>query len=155
MYELQHRITTSKNMVIYKQVVRPHRRLQLATVYKKVYSPPLQSQPSSFHWMKLMTKLHCSMYLTCGTYQKGWVSLRAQGTKRQVIYYCAYACPQKNHVMLWNNVTGSLTSLSMICLLLWLCSSGMLKKMTGSFNYLSCSVISDNKYKIRKEIIQQ
>ena len=32
---------------------------------------------------------------------------------------------------------------------------GMLKKMTGSFNYLSCSVISDNKYKIRTEIIQQ
>ena len=63
--------------------------------------------------------------------------------------------PPKNHVMLWNNVTGSLTSLSMIRLLLWLCSSGMLKKMTGSFNYLSCSVISDNKYKIRTEIIQQ
>ena len=31
----------------------------------------------------------------------------------------------------------------------------MIKKMTGSFNYLSYSVISDNKYKIKKEFIQQ
>jgi len=38
MYELQHRINTSKNMARCKQFVRPHRRLQLATVYyKKVY----------------------------------------------------------------------------------------------------------------------
>jgi hypothetical protein len=74
--------------------------------------------------------------LTYGTYQKGRVSLRAQGTKRQVIFHCAYACPKINHVMLWSKVTvtGSLASLSMICLasnilcqlgchLLWLCSS--------------------------------
>jgi len=31
--------------------------------------------------------------------------------------------------------------------------NGMWKKMTGSFNYLSCSVISDYKYKIRREMI--
>jgi len=31
----------------------------------------------------------------------------------------------------------------------------MWKKMTGSFNYLSCSVISDNKYKIRRYMNQQ
>ena len=37
MYESQHRINTTKNMERYKQVVRPHRHLQLATVYKKVY----------------------------------------------------------------------------------------------------------------------
>ena len=37
MYESQHRINTSKNMARYKQVVRPHRSLQLVTVYKKVY----------------------------------------------------------------------------------------------------------------------
>ena len=36
MYESQHRINSSKNMARYKQVIRPHRRLQLATVYKKV-----------------------------------------------------------------------------------------------------------------------
>ncbi len=51
-------------------------------------------------------------------YQKGRFSLRAQGTKRQVIFHWAYACPKINHVMLWNKVTvtGSLASLSMICL---------------------------------------
>jgi hypothetical protein len=32
---------------------------------------------------------------------------------------------------------------------------GMWKKMTGYFNYLFCSVISDSKYKIRREMIQQ
>jgi len=31
----------------------------------------------------------------------------------------------------------------------------MWKKMTRSFNYLSCSMISDNKYKIWREMIQQ
>jgi hypothetical protein len=53
MYESQHRINTSKNMARYKQVVRPHRRLQLATVkYEKVYfgvktiaPPPSTSKP--------------------------------------------------------------------------------------------------------------
>ena len=120
--------------------------------------PLLQRQPSSFHWMKLTTKLHCS------------------STKRQVIFHCANACPKLNHVMLWNMDAGSLTSLSIFndssCLQnslpTWLSPSlalrqccqfavvhGMLKKMTGSFNYLSCSMISDNKYKIRTEIIQQ
>jgi len=138
--------------------------------------PPLQSQPSSFHWMKLTTKYIARCILTCGTYQKGRVSLRAQGTKRQVIFHCAYACPKLNHVMFWNMVAGSLTSLSIFndlsCLQnslpTWLSPSlalrqccqfvvvpGMLKKMTGSFNYLSCSMISDKKYKIRTEIIQQ
>ena len=140
MYESQHHINTSKNMARCKQVVRPHRRLQLATVYKKVYfgvntiaSPP-RSQPSSFHWMKVTKNCIARCISTYGTYQKGRVSLRAQGTKRQVIFNCAYACPKINHVMLWNKVTGSLTSLSMICLaskilcqlgchLLWLCGS--------------------------------
>jgi len=80
--------------------------------------PPLRSQPLSFHWMKVMTKLHCVMYFNLWNYQKGRVSLRAQGTKRQVIFRWAYACPKINHVMLWNKVTvtGSLASLSMICL---------------------------------------
>ena len=56
--------------------------------------------------------------LTYGTYQKGRVSLRAQGTKRQVIFHCAYAYPKINHVMFWNKVTvtWSLASLSIICL---------------------------------------
>ena len=80
MYESQHHINASKNMARYKQFVRPHRRLQLATVqYKKVYfgvktsiaPPPLQSQPSSFNWMKLTTKLHCSMYFNLWNISKG------------------------------------------------------------------------------------
>ena len=33
--------------------------------------PPLQSQPSSFHWMKLTTKLHCSMYFNLWNISKG------------------------------------------------------------------------------------
>jgi len=37
MYESQHCINTSKNMARHKQVVRPHRSLQLVTVNKKVY----------------------------------------------------------------------------------------------------------------------
>jgi hypothetical protein len=118
MYESQHHINTSKNMARYKQVVRPHRRLQLVTVYKKVYfrvntiaSPP-RSQPSSFHWMKVTKNCIARCILT---YR---VSLRAQGTKQQVIFHCTYACPKINHVMLWSKVTGwgSLASLSMICL---------------------------------------
>ena len=28
--------------------------------------PPLRSQPSSFHWRKVMTKLHCLMYFNLG-----------------------------------------------------------------------------------------
>jgi hypothetical protein len=102
-------------------------RLQLVTVHKKVYF--------GVKTIAVKTKLHCSMYLTYGTYQKGRISLpRAQGMKRQVIIHCAYVCPKINLVMLWNKVTGSLASLSMICLaskilgqlgchLLWLCGS--------------------------------
>jgi len=98
--------------------------MQLSSSIKRYNSesrplhPPLRSRPSSFHWMKVMTKLHCSMYFTYGTYQKGRVSLRAQGTKRQVIFHCTYACPKINHVMFWNKVTvtWSLASLSIICL---------------------------------------
>ena len=118
MYELQHRITTSKNMVIFKQVVRPHRRLQLATVYKKVYSPPFKASRRLFIEWSWRQNYIARCILTCGTYQKGRVSLRAQGTKRQVIFHCAYACPKINHVMFWNKVTvtWSLASLSIICL---------------------------------------
>jgi hypothetical protein len=93
--------------------------------------PPLWSQPLSFHWMKVTTKLHCLMYFNLWNIY----SLCAQGTKRQVIFHCAYyLCPKINHAMLWKKVTGSLTSLSLICLaskilcqlgchLLWLCGS--------------------------------
>jgi len=37
LYQSQHHINTSKNMARYKQVVRPHRRLQLANFNKMVY----------------------------------------------------------------------------------------------------------------------
>ena len=42
--------------------------MQLSSSIKRYNSesrplhPPLRSRPSSFHWMKMMTKLHCSMY---------------------------------------------------------------------------------------------
>ena len=126
MYESQHqhRINTTKNMARNNLVIRPHCCLQHATISSikrdnlesRPLHPPLWSQPSSFHWMKVMTIAQC--ILTYGTYQKGRVSLRAQGTKRQVIFHCAYAYPKINHVMFWNKVTvtWSLASLSIICL---------------------------------------
>jgi hypothetical protein len=114
------------------------------TVYKKVFfrvktihcTPPFKASHRLFIEWSWRQNYIARCILTCGTYQKGRVSLRAQGTKRQVIYHCTYACPNINHVMLWNwfKVTGSLASLSMIhlaskilcqlgCHLLWLCGS--------------------------------
>jgi hypothetical protein len=115
------------------RLLGPHRRLQLATVYKKVYfgvkiiAPPLRSQPLSFHWMKVMTKWHCSMYFNLWNISKG--ECFSSCTRHK-----AYACPKINNDMLWNKVTGSLASLSGIrlaskilcqlgCHLLWLCGS--------------------------------
>jgi hypothetical protein len=182
MYELQHRINTSKNMERYKQVVRPHRRPQLATVYKKVYfgvntihcTPPLQSQPSSFHRMKLTTKLHCSMYFNLWNISKGEsfssctrheatgdISLRLcvpqnkschvvkQGYRVLDKSFNDSSCLQ-NSLPTWLSPSLALRQCCQFAVV-----HGMLKKMTESFNYLSCSVISDNKYKIRTEIIQQ
>ena len=142
MYELQHCINTSKKMARYKQVVRPHRRLQLVNVYKKVYfrvktihcTPPIKASRCLFIEWSWRQNYIARCILSCGTYQKGRVSLRAQGTKQHVIFHYAYACPKINHVMFWNKITGSLTSLSMIrlaskilcqlgCHLLWLCGS--------------------------------
>jgi hypothetical protein len=67
--------------------------------------PPLPSQPSSFHWMKVMTKLHCSMNFNWSNISKGES-------------FSSCTRPKINHDMLWNKVTatGSLASLSMICL---------------------------------------
>jgi len=134
MYESQHHINTSKNMARYKQVVRTPPSIKRYTLESRPSPPPLRSQPLSFLWMKVMTKLHCLMYFNLWTYQKGRVSLRAQGTKRQVIFHFAYACPKINTDMVLNKVTGSLAILSMICPaskilcqlgchLLWLCGS--------------------------------
>jgi len=51
----------------------PRHHLQLVTVYKQAYFgvTPLWSQPSSFHWMKVMTKLHCLMYFNLWNISKG------------------------------------------------------------------------------------
>ncbi len=148
------------------------------TLESRPSPPPFQASHRLFiewRWLQNYIARWISIY---GTYQKGIVSLRAHGTKRQVIFYCAYACPKINHVMLWNKVTvtsyrvlgKSFNDLSCLqnSLPTWLSPSfalrqccqlavvhGMWKKMTGSYNYLSCSVISDNKYKIRTEMIQQ
>jgi len=128
-------------MARYKQVVWPHCHLQLASVYKKVYfgvktinPPPFEARCRLFIEWRWQQNYIAWCILTYGTYQKGRVSLHAQGTKQQVIVHCAYACPKLNHVMLWNKVTGSLASLSMIrlaskilcqlgCHLLCLCGS--------------------------------
>ncbi len=98
------------------------------------HTPPFKANHHLFiEWRWWQNYIAWSI-LTYGTYQKGSVSLRAQGTKRQVIFHCAYAGPKINNDMLWNKVTGSLAILSMIrlaskilcqlgCHLLWLCDS--------------------------------
>jgi hypothetical protein len=98
--------------------------------------PPFEASRRLFIEWRWWQNYIARCILTYGTYQKGRVSLSAQGTKRQVILHWAYACPKINHVLLWSKVTvtGSLASLSMICLasnircqlgchLLWLCGS--------------------------------
>ena len=81
-------------------------------------TPPFQASRRLFIEWRWWQNYIARWILTCGTYQKGRVSLRAQGTKRQVIFHCAYAYPKINHVMFWNKVTvtWSLASLSIICL---------------------------------------
>jgi hypothetical protein len=183
MYEFQHRINTTKNMARYKLVVRPLCCLQwnYLVVWKGIIrsqdhcTPPFEASCRLFMEWRWWQNYIARCILTYGTYQKGRVSLRAQGTKRQVIFHFPYAHPKINHVMFWNKVTvtGSLASLSIICLasnilcqlgchLLLLCGSVVnlllwwhVKEDDGSFNYLSCSVISDNKYKNRRQFIQQ
>ena len=83
---------------------------------RPLHPPPFEASRCLFIEWSWQQNYIARCILTCGTYQKGRVSLCAQGTKWQVIFHCAYACPKINHVMLWNKVTGSLTSLSMICL---------------------------------------
>ena len=149
--------------------------MQLSSSIKRYNSesrplqPPLWSQPSSFHWMKVTTNYIACCILAHGTYQKGRVSLRAQGTKWQVIFHCIYACPKivkQGYRVLGKSFNDSSclqnslpTWLSPFLALRQCCQlavvDGMWKKMIGSSNYLSCSMISDNKYKIRREIIQQ
>ncbi len=77
--------------------------------------PPFKASRRLFNEWRWRQNYIAGCILTYGTFQKGRVSLRAQGTKRQVIFHCTYARPNINH-MLWNMVTGSLASLSMICL---------------------------------------
>jgi hypothetical protein len=88
------------------------------TLESRPLPPPFQASRRLYIEWRWWHNYIARWILTYGTYQKGRVSLRAQGTKRQVIFHCAYACPKNNHVMFWNKVTvtGSLASLSMICL---------------------------------------
>jgi len=118
----------------------PHRRLQLATVYKGILwsqdhrTPPFEANRRLFIEWRWWQNYIAWCILTYGTYQMGRVSLRAQCTKQQVIFHCAYACPKINNDMLWNKVTGSLAILSMIHLASkilcqlgchWLCDSAV------------------------------
>jgi hypothetical protein len=138
--------------------------------------PPLPSQPSSFHWMKVMTKLHCLMNFNLSNISKGEsfsLCTRHEATGDISLHLCM---PQNKscHVVkqgysyrvigkTFNDLSclqNSLPTWLSPSFALWQCCQlavvhGMWKKMTGSFNYLSCSVISDNKYKIRREMIQQ
>ena len=41
------------------------------TLESRPLHPPLQSQPWSFHWMKVTTQLHCSMYFNLWNISKG------------------------------------------------------------------------------------
>ena len=144
------------------------------TLESRPLHPPLQSQPSSFHWMKLTAKLHCSMYFNLWNISKGEsfsLCTRHKATGDISLHLCMP--PNKScHVVKqgyrvldksFNDsscLQNSLPTWLSPSLALWQCCQlavvhGMWKKMTGSFNYLSYSVISDNKYEIRTEIIQQ
>ena len=98
--------------------------MQLSSSIKRYNSesrplhPPFEASRRLFIEWRWWQNYIARCILTYGTYQKGRVSLRAQGTKRQVIFHCAYAYPKINHVMFWNKVTvtWSLASLSIICL---------------------------------------
>jgi len=138
--------------------------------------PPLRSQPSSFHWRKVMTKSHCLMYFNLRNISKGWSfssCTRHEATGDISLRLCM---PQNKscHVLKqgYSNMVLGKSFNDLSCLqhslptrlspsfALWQCCQlavvhGMWKKMTGSFNYLSCSVISDNKYKNRRQFIQQ
>ena len=156
--------------------------MQLSSSIKRYNSesrplhPPLRSQPSSFHWMKVMTKLHCSMYFNLWNISKGESfssCTRHEATGDISLHLCM---PQNKscHVLKqgYSNMVLGKSFNYLSCLqhslptrlspsfALWQCCQlavvhGMWKKMTGSFNYLSCSVISDNKYKNRRQFIQQ
>ena len=131
-------------------------------------SPPLPSQPLSFHWMKVMTQLHCSMNFNLWNISKGEsfssctrheatgdISLRLCMPQNKSCHrvhgksFNDLSCLQ-NSLPNWLSPSFALRQCCQLAVV-----HGMWKKMTGSFNYLSCSVISDNKYKIRREMIQQ
>jgi len=96
--------------------------------------PPLRSQPSSFHWLKVMTKLHCSVHFNLWNISKG--ESFSSCTRHEVtgdISLCL-CMPQNNSCHVVKQGYGSLESLSMIhlaskilcqlgCHLLWLCGS--------------------------------
>ena len=139
MYESQHHINTSKNMARYKQVVRtpppPPTGDCLCILRSQDHrTPPFEANRRLFIEWRWWQNYIARCIVSYGTYRNGRVSLRAQGTKRQVIFHCTYACPKINNDMLWVKVTGSLASLSLYCLaskilyqlgchLLWLCGS--------------------------------
>jgi hypothetical protein len=127
LYESQHRINTSRICQDINKLLDPtaatNWRLSSIKRYtsesRPSHPPPFQASRRLFIEWRWWQNYIARWILTCEAYQKGRVSLRAQGTKRQVIFHCAYACPKINHVvLLWNKVTvtGSLASLSMICL---------------------------------------
>jgi hypothetical protein len=79
MYESQHRINTPRTWQDINNSLDPTAASNWLLSSIKRYNsesrgpstPPLPSQPSSFHWMKVMTKLHCSMNFNLWNISKG------------------------------------------------------------------------------------
>jgi len=146
------------------------------TLESRPSHPPLRSQLSSFHWVKVVTKIHCLMYFKLWNISKGEsfssctrheatgdISLglcmpqhKSCHVLKQGYSYKVLGKPFNDSSCLQHSLPTWLShslALRQCCQLAIV--HGMWKKMTGSFNYLSCSIISDNNYKIRREIIQQ
>ena len=126
--------------------------------------PPLPSQPLSFHWMQVMTKLHCSMNLNFWNISKGEsfslctrheatgdISLRLCMPQNKSCHVVKHGCSYRvlgksfNDLFCLQNYLPSWLSPSYSYALRQCCQlavvHGMWKKMTmtGSFNYLSCA----------------
>ncbi len=161
MYESQHRINTSKNMARYKQVVRPHRSLQLVTVSKKVYfgvktiaSPPFKASRGLFIEWRWRHNYIARMYFNLWNISKGESfssCTRPDATGDISLCLCMPQNKSCHFVKQGYRVLGksfydssclqnSLPTWLWPSLALWQCCQvavvhGMGKKMTGSFNF--------------------
>ena len=172
MYESQHWINTPRTWQDINNSLDPtatsNWRLSSIKRYNsesRPSTPPFQASRRLFIEWRWWQNYIARWILTYGTYKKGRVSLRAQGTKTGDISLrlcmpqnksCHVAKQGYSYRVLgksFNDLSclqNSLPTWLSPSLALWQCCQiavihGMLKKMTGSFNYLSCSMISDKK----------